>query len=62
MQDSLQGVENAGHDGSDVLVQRSGQDSHEGGEETEAALSRLCRLIPHLFVEGLHDARDLRTE
>ena len=45
-----------------MLVQCSREDRHEGSQETEAALAGLSGLVPHLFMEGLHDTRDLGVE
>ena len=42
-----------------MLIEGSGQDIYEGGEENEAALPRLDALVSELFVQGLDDGRDL---
>ena len=45
-----------------MVIQRSSQHGHEGGEQVEAALPRLDALVLQLLVEDLDDGGDLGVQ
>ena len=45
-----------------MVIQRSSQHGHEGGEQVEAALPRLDALVLQLLVQDLDDGGDLGVQ